>query len=335
MVNEAVGAEWCIPDELWARIGPLPPPTDGDIEALTHKLARRLGAIARRRLAGDDEDEPEPDALRESTAEALRAPLPRVAPVEGGRVGVQEPKPLCARVDGFSLHAARTVAHHDRQGLERLCRYGMRAPFSLERLTTTDDGQVVLRLLRPWPHPGGRTEIRLAPRAFLRRMAVLVPAPYSNQVRYHGVFANRSRYRPLLPAPPPRILTRPEAPAPPPVPSQPATPPPTPRARRLSWAALLRRTLDVDALACPACGTAMLVLAYLSDPAVVGRILAHLGLAETAGPHDAGARLADSPMTERNEDGPAGPQAHVALAHRSRQPEPRTRSGRAPPRAPP
>jgi hypothetical protein len=39
-------------------------------------------------------------------------------------------KPLCDAADGFTLHAARTVPAHDREGLEQLCRYGLRPPFS-------------------------------------------------------------------------------------------------------------------------------------------------------------------------------------------------------------
>ena len=42
----------------------------------------------------------------------------------------------------------------------------------------------------------------MEPLQFLKRLAVLLPAPYQNLVRYHGVFANRSRYRTLLPRPP-------------------------------------------------------------------------------------------------------------------------------------
>jgi hypothetical protein len=49
---------------------------------------------------------------------------------------------------------------------------------------------------------------------------------------------------------------------------------------------LLRRVLQVDALACPRCSTPtqavpMTVLAFLSDPEVVGKILRHLGLPTT------------------------------------------------------
>lgn len=41
---------------------------------------------------------------------------------------------------------------------------------------------------------------------------------------------------------------------------------------------LLRRTFGFDALRCPKCAARMRVLATLSDPSVVKRILSHLGL---------------------------------------------------------
>lgn len=55
-----------------------------------------------------------------------------------------------------------------------------------------------------------------------------------------------------------------------------------PPRRRLSWAALLLRTLDVDALTCARCATPMVVLAFLTDPRVVRRILTHLGMPAAA-----------------------------------------------------
>ena len=105
--------------------------------------------------------------------------------------------PLCAKIAGFSLHAARLVHAHDRDALERLCRYGLRAPLSQERLTLRDDGRVVYHLRRPWPNATGAHCLVLEPTEFLRRLAALVPAPYANLVRYHGVFAGRSHKRAL------------------------------------------------------------------------------------------------------------------------------------------
>ena len=69
----------------------------------------------------------------------------------------------------------------------------------------------------------------------------------------------------------------------------------TPVHHRLPWARLLRRVLSVDALCCPRCSNhertvPMTVLALLTDPEVVGRILRHLGL-PTMAPALASARL--------------------------------------------
>jgi hypothetical protein len=65
----------------------------------------------------------------------------------------------------------RRVEADDRAGLERLCRYGLRAPFSTDRITLDEDGRVRYRLHRPWPGPGGRTDVVMEPVAFLRRLA--------------------------------------------------------------------------------------------------------------------------------------------------------------------
>jgi hypothetical protein len=47
---------------------------------------------------------------------------------------------------------------------------------------------------------------------------------------------------------------------------------------RVELAVLLRRTFGFDALRCPKCAARMRVLATLSDPSVVKKILSHLGL---------------------------------------------------------
>jgi hypothetical protein len=48
-----------------------------------------------------------------------------------------------ASPDGFSLHAGVRIHEHDREGLERLCRYAVRPPFALQRLSQGEDGQLV------------------------------------------------------------------------------------------------------------------------------------------------------------------------------------------------
>jgi hypothetical protein len=45
----------------------------------------------------------------------------------------------------------------------------------------------------------------------------------------------------------------------------------------------MRRAFEADVLACPRCGGRMVVLATIEDPAVIHRILTHLGLATDGG----------------------------------------------------
>jgi len=54
--------------------------------------------------------------------------------------------------------------------------------------------------------------------------------------------------------------------------------------RRVSWAELLQRVFEVDALCCPKCGGRMRVLSAITDPAVAARILRCLALPSRAPP---------------------------------------------------
>jgi hypothetical protein len=78
------------------------------------------------------------------------------------------------------------------------------------------------------------------------------------------VFAPNARLRPkvvLVPKPP--VSAAPEALRP---------------RGRIDWASLLKRVFKVDVLACTRCDGRLSVIAYLTDRAVVRRILGHLGL---------------------------------------------------------
>lgn len=82
-------------------------------------------------------------------------------------------QPLCADIDGFSLHAAVRVEAHDRKRLEQLCRYITRPALSAERVQCNAAGQVELKLktLRR----DGTTHLVMSPLAFMQRLAALVP----------------------------------------------------------------------------------------------------------------------------------------------------------------
>ncbi len=187
------------------RFVPLPPPTQGEIQELAVTLAARLTACLT--AAWENDGQSGLDQALAGLSEALfwsqHAPpgtrdLPVLSGLEGAASGPgpeaglpetlgPQGKTLCASVAGFSLHAAQFVPAQDREALERLCRYGLRAPFSQERLSLRPDGMVVYRPRRPWPNAQGSTYLILEPLDFLRRLAALISYPYSHQVRYHGL----------------------------------------------------------------------------------------------------------------------------------------------------
>ncbi|XYI02256.1 transposase [Sorangium sp. So ce1128] len=89
------------------------------------------------------------------------------------RIGARSP--WAAEVSGFNVHAGVTVRAGDRERLEKLCRYGARPPFRLERLALLPDGRIATRLRRP--RRNGATHLVLEPIAFMARLAAVIPPP--------------------------------------------------------------------------------------------------------------------------------------------------------------
>lgn len=90
---------------------PLPAPTQDDLEALTERVARRLTVLVER-YGGDDD---RTAALVEEMSAALRNALAAAVRSPRGSFALDEDEPptpaspLCARVAGFTLHAAQSV----------------------------------------------------------------------------------------------------------------------------------------------------------------------------------------------------------------------------------
>ena len=109
------------------------------------------------------------------------------------------------------------------------------------------------------------------------------------------------------------------------------TRPVRPLRQHLPWAELLRRVFAVDVLVCPRCLGPMTVLAALSDPPVLAKILTHLGLPSTS-PALAPARrrgqlhLFDE-LSEGAADGATEPWETLGTPHRNMKAGP----SRAPP----
>ena len=58
------------------------------------------------------------------------------------------------------------------------------------------------------------------------------------------------------------------------------------RQRRRSWARLIARIYEVDPLTCPRCGHELTVVAALTDPRVIDRILEHRRRADLRSPFE-------------------------------------------------
>ncbi len=270
------------------------PPNDDDIAGLVKTLRDRVLRLLRKRgklPPEDDEGTDAPGCEQPSLFEGLAAASVQgkiaLGPHAGalaprlGRGTAHEPRSrgkLCASCDGFSLNAAVRVPEFSPERLEKLCRYVARPAVVHERLSLSKDGKKVLYKLKK-RYRDGSTHVVLDPLDFIARLAALIPRPRVHLVTYHGVFAPAAAHRDLVVPDPPEEddqstcahRAKPKG--------NDDRPPPRPRGRRrYSWAELMRRVFRIDVLICQRCGGPRKVLDLLTDPAVLDRILRHLGL---------------------------------------------------------
>jgi hypothetical protein len=102
---------------------------------------------------------------------------------------------------------------------------------------------------------------------FIARLTAHIPEKGQVMVRYYGLYSNAhrgtQRKRPTVG---PLMLI--------------AQPPPDTTASP-GWRELIRKVYEVDPLICPACGTEMKVIAFISNYQVIDRIIHHLGITFT------------------------------------------------------
>ena len=98
-----------------------------------------------------------------------------------------------AKLAGFSFHAGVAAKAHQRDKLERLCRYISRPAVSGKRLSLTSTGKVHYELKTPYRN--GTPHVIFEPADFIARLAALVPKPRVNLTRFHGVFGPNSKHR--------------------------------------------------------------------------------------------------------------------------------------------
>jgi hypothetical protein len=118
------------------------------------------------------------------------------------------------------------------------------------------------------PYRDGTSHLVMSPLEFMQRLAALVPRPRLHLIRFHGVLAPHAKLRAAI-VPIPAQTTTGQAGD-------------CEHARgasvRMSWARLLKRVFDIDIERCPQCVGNLKIIAAIEEPAVIERILTHLGL---------------------------------------------------------
>jgi hypothetical protein len=103
---------------------------------------------------------------------------------------------LSWRHTGFSVHNRVRVEPEDGAAVERLARYIMRPPISLERIGWGGEGEVLYRT--KGGHDGragglGDQAEAFDPAEFLARVIMHIPEPRRHLVRYYGWYSNVAR----------------------------------------------------------------------------------------------------------------------------------------------
>lgn len=170
---------------------------------------------------------------------------------------------------GFSVDDSVRFEPENRKSMEKVARYLLRPPVSLERMTYAEgDDQVVYRRKGKDGRPG--EEERVDALDFLARVIAHIPPPRVHLARYLGHYSNVSRGRRrkgkeahLKPAQSGDCdddgLTDAQR-----------------RASRREWARLIRRVYEVDPLVCAKCGGEMKIISVILEHKVIRKILGHL-----------------------------------------------------------
>jgi ribosomal protein S27E len=162
------------------------------------------------------------------------------------------------RHSGFSVHSK--VKAKTRKEAERVGKYMIRPLLSLERLSLDEkEGKVCYR------YGEGAEEVeRLDYLEFIARVTSHIPDKGQVTVRYLGLYANahRGKVRKAQRDKHPFIIVEEES----------------PRIPRRGWAEMIRKVYEVNPLTCPQCRGEMRIIAFLTDYAVVDRIINHLKL---------------------------------------------------------
>jgi hypothetical protein len=262
---------------------PLPAPADQDVARVARAVSRKVSRLLARQRPAAEEQGSLLDDLANASVQGLVA-TGRRRGCRVLRLGTGEDvaeaaitSRRCAEVAGFNVHANVRVHANDRDGLEHLVKYLARPPIANDRLSELPDGRLALALKHRWRD--GTTHVVFTPHELIEKLIPLIPRPRAHLVRYHGILGPAAKDRAKVV---PRFLRPGFGRSPASEEPREIDPRGMPRLGRLPWAVLLKRVFLVDVLECPKCQGRMKIVAVVTAPASVRRVLEHLGLPSEA-----------------------------------------------------
>jgi len=190
---------------------------------------------------------------------------------------------LCWQHSGFSVDNSVRLDGGDHHARLALAQYIARAPLSLQKLTYDQPGAKVLYHTAYNPYFKQNTSLWSAP-DFIAQLTQFIPPWGVRLIHYYGLYSSRCKARwhrwPHVARAAPPGWKESHAEAPPAISaisastSQPQTV--THAVCRSSWARLLAKVYEINPLVCPRCGSEMKIIALITDPAQVRKILRHL-----------------------------------------------------------
>jgi hypothetical protein len=185
---------------------------------------------------------------------------------------------------GFSLDASIRIPAGSAKTREALAQYIVRPPVSLQNLLVEEGGTDTVVYRAPYSDYF-RTDTKIFPAVeFLVEVLQHLPDSRSRLLRTYGLYSSRARgtwaRSPHLLRLAPEGWKRDH----PPQPSLRIGPPEEPQPElsvsvkqsRAAWARLIKKVYEADPLSCPRCHNPMKVIAVITDPAQVLKILRYL-----------------------------------------------------------